>query len=40
MKKILMGLAFAWALSQSGSLGSAEPQHHSLWSLKGKSNTV
>jgi uncharacterized protein YbaP (TraB family) len=45
MKKTSMGLALAWALScalsLSASLASAaEPQRHSLWSLKGKTNTV
>lgn len=39
MKKIFMGLALAWVLSASAA-SAAEPQHHSLWSLKGKTNTV
>jgi hypothetical protein len=39
MKKIFMGLALAWVLSASVA-SAAEPQHHSLWSLKGKTNTV
>lgn len=41
MKKTFMGLTLAWALGLSASIASAaEPQHHSLWSLKGKTNTV
>lgn len=41
MKKTLLALALAWALSLSASVASApESQHHSLWSLKGKTNTV
>jgi uncharacterized protein len=41
MKKTFMGLALACVLSLGASLASAaEPQHHSLWSLKGKTNTV
>lgn len=41
MKKTLMALVLAWTLGLSSSVASApESQHHSLWSLKGKSNTV
>jgi len=41
MKKTLIGFALAWALSLSSIAASAaEQQHHSLWSLKGKTNTV
>jgi len=42
MKKTFMGLALAWVLSLGASVAAAaEPQqHHSLWSLKGKTNTV
>jgi uncharacterized protein len=41
MKKTFRGLALAWALCLSASVASApEPKHHSLWSLKGKTNTV
>jgi uncharacterized protein YbaP (TraB family) len=45
MKKTFRGLALAWALLHVSALSAnpasaAEPQHHSLWSLKGKSNTV
>ena len=41
MKKTCLALALAWALGLSSTVASApESQHHSLWSLKGKSNTV
>jgi uncharacterized protein len=41
MKKTLLALALAWALSLSATVASApESRHHSLWSLKGKTNTV
>jgi len=42
MKKTFVGLALAWMLSLGASVAAAaEPQqHHSLWSLKGKTNTV
>lgn len=41
MKKTLTAVALAWALGLSSSVASApESQHHSLWSLKGKTNTV
>lgn len=41
MKKTFVGLALAWTLVLSaGPAAAAEPQHHSLWSLQGKTNTV
>jgi uncharacterized protein YbaP (TraB family) len=41
MKKTVLALALAWGLSLSaGAAPAAEPQRHSLWSLKGKTNTV
>lgn len=41
MKKTLIGLALACAISLLSSVASAaESQRHSLWSLKGKTNTV
>lgn len=41
MKKTVLALALAWGLSAGAAPApAAEPQHHSLWSLKGKTNTV
>jgi len=37
MKKILVALCAVWL---SATAGAADQQHHSLWSLKGKTNTV
>jgi uncharacterized protein YbaP (TraB family) len=39
MKKLLVALCALW-LGPLPGVFAAEPQHHSLWSLKGKTNTV